>query len=487
MRRPLLLQFFPAVMALLCLTSCSTAKAPRSQSNPEVVKLTSFWQPQLLYILPAPYSRLYVEVDAVEGCQPVDATLDKLREFLATHCQKPGGIEIVRGDVIPAATARGIPLRALARKFMNGPPENAANTNTAYLYVLYCDPALSDKPALADANVPKASTTLKRRHTERNPHVDFLPYPPVMYINPHYGPKRFQSDLLLHEAGHELGLAGRATNAFAYHCLDENCLMNWTLRFHIRRFLLGMDPVKQHQLCALCLAQLEDSAKQPPPSNLRFVGPVLVRSERNYHVLTFPDRVKVISGELTERDCRDFASAVRAEKVPAENDDMRVDWFVKDEVLNEPSKVIDVFNRAKADPLEPVRISAPKALAQFCVSKSQFTNAINICTEAIASNAKDDWSYNLLAWVRATCPDSSLRDGKEAVSLATKACELTNWKESSWIDTLAAAYAESGEFQRAIQFQEQALSLGSPSESEQKGMQERLALYEQSQPYREKP
>jgi hypothetical protein len=485
------LRFFLGVLVLscACLTSCSTAKAPRSQSNPDIVKLTAFWHPELLYILPSPYSRLYVEVGAVEGCIPSDATLDKLRDFLATYCHKPNGIEIVRGDVIPAVAARGVPLRALARKYFNGPPENATASPPAYLYVLYCDPSLCDKPPVPRADQQTISTPARRQKAEIKPHVDFLPYPPVMYINPHYGPKNVQNELLIHEAGHELGLAARATNAFAYHCLDTTCLMNWTLRLHHLsiRFLLGMDPVRQRQLCPMCIAQLRDSAKQSPPSNLRFVGPVLVRSEMNYHVLSLPDRIKVIAGKLTDQDCRDFASAIRAEKISPQNDDTRVDWFIKDEVLDKPTHISNLFTQAKADPLEPIRMTAPKIFGQIYASHGQFTNAIDICREVIRTNPKDDWSYNLLAWIEATCPDPSLRDGKEAISAATKACDLTTWKEWSWIDTLAAAYAESGDFQRAIQFQEQALRTGNPPESDQNAMQDRLALYKQSQPYREKP
>jgi hypothetical protein len=232
---------------------------------------------------------------------------------------------------------------------------------------------------------------------------------------------------------------------------------------------------------------LKESAKQSPPTNLSFVGPVLVRSETNYHVLALPDRIKIIAGEMSDQDCRDFASAVRAEKVPPDNDDLRVDWFVKDEVVDRVASISDTFNRVKLDPLEAVRTTAPKIFAQICVSHGQFTNAVNICREAIASNSKDDWSYNLLAWIRATCPDSSVRDGKEAVFAATKACELTNWREWSWIDTLAAGHAESGDFKSALQFEEQALRTGNPSESDQAEMQERLALYKQARPYREKP
>src|SRR6267142_1835628 len=395
--------FYAAVLILLCacLTGCATAKAPRSQSFPEAVKLTSFWQPQLLYILPSPHSRLYVEVDAVEGCQPSDATLNKLRDFLTKYCNKPDGIDIIRGDVIPAGTARGIPFQALARKFINGPPENNSASPPAYLYVLYYDPALCNKPALTRTE-QSVVTTPRHKPAMREPHVDFLPYPPVMYINPRYGPKKVQNELLIHEAGHELGLAGRSTNAFAYHCLDKKCLMNWTLRYHRVRSLFGMDLVNQRQLCPLCIAQLTESAKQLPPTNLRFKGPVLVRTETNYHVLCLPGRVKVIAGELTDQDCRDFASVVRGEKIPPENDNLCVNWFVKNEVFNELVKIGDLFDRAKVDPLELVRTTAPNIIfARFYATHGQFTNAINICREAIGSNPKDDWSYNLLAWIEA--------------------------------------------------------------------------------------
>ena len=72
-------------------------------------------------------------------------------------------------------------------------------------------------------------------------------------------------------------------------------------------------------------------------------------------------------------------------------------------------------------------------------------------------------------------------------SAAAQACELTEWRNAPWIDTLAAAYAEAGEFKRALEMQERALHTGKATESEQKEMRQRLSFYEQSQPFREKP
>jgi protein O-mannosyl-transferase len=66
---------------------------------------------------------------------------------------------------------------------------------------------------------------------------------------------------------------------------------------------------------------------------------------------------------------------------------------------------------------------------------------------------------NNLAWLRATCPDSSLRDGAEAVVLAREADQLSGGENITFIRTLAAAYAESGRFNEAIETAQRAAQL----------------------------
>jgi len=77
----------------------------------------------------------------------------------------------------------------------------------------------------------------------------------------------------------------------------------------------------------------------------------------------------------------------------------------------------------------------------------------------VAANAPDSpRMLDELAWLLATYPDSKSRDGTEAVYLAEHACDLTERRIPALLDTLAAAYAEAGDFPRAISAAEEALN-----------------------------
>lgn len=93
--------------------------------------------------------------------------------------------------------------------------------------------------------------------------------------------------------------------------------------------------------------------------------------------------------------------------------------------------------------------------------------------------------WNSLAWFLATVPAKEARNGREAVEAASKACELTNWKKNDYLDTLAAAYAEAGEFEQAVKYQERALRTGFIPREDRRGFEARLAQYRQRKPYRD--
>jgi tetratricopeptide (TPR) repeat protein len=92
---------------------------------------------------------------------------------------------------------------------------------------------------------------------------------------------------------------------------------------------------------------------------------------------------------------------------------------------------------------------------------------------------------NALAWLFATCPDANFRDGKKAVEHATKACELTGWKKPFYFDSLAAAYAEAGDFAQAVKWQQKAAEAPDAfAKDDVPEVRLRLRLYEKGKPYR---
>lgn len=119
----------------------------------------------------------------------------------------------------------------------------------------------------------------------------------------------------------------------------------------------------------------------------------------------------------------------------------------------------------------------------YCNQKME---AIAAYQEALRLNPNHVMSHNNLAWILATSRQAAFRDGKKAVEHATRACELTDWKNPWYLDTLAAAYAEVGAYQSAVDWQEKAVaSASSFSEEELPLVRKRLALYRGRQPYRE--
>ena len=88
------------------------------------------------------------------------------------------------------------------------------------------------------------------------------------------------------------------------------------------------------------------------------------------------------------------------------------------------------------------------------------------------------------AWFLATCPDPSFRNGQQAVKDAKAACSIMVWKDEHMIDTLAAAYAETGDFDSAMRYAQQALAVKDISEVDSKKIQRHLELFKQNKPIR---
>lgn len=186
-------------------------------------------------------------------------------------------------------------------------------------------------------------------------------------------------------------------------------------------------------------------------------------------------------------------------------------------------KAIGTLDKAMADLNEAIR-RAPRELKNYCGRASTFEDMGQLerakadYDQATRLNPKDTNDYRFrgsahfakgdykaaaadfekaahlsprdydalvsLAWFHATCPNDSLRNGQQALEKSLQACELTHWQSADVVDTLAAAYAEVGDFDRAVRYETQAISMRGVHAFRRKKMQERLDLYRQHKPYR---
>lgn len=161
------------------------------------------------------------------------------------------------------------------------------------------------------------------------------------------------------------------------------------------------------------------------------------------------------------------------------------------------------YDRAIADYGQAMQLAPSDPLPRLnrglsYAKKGEYERAVADLFEASRLAPNDQFSpvnralvYNSLAWVYATCPADRIRDGKKALELASKACELSDWKVANFLDTLAAAHAEVGQFEEAVKWQQKALD--SPDylqdypdrENELDQARARLKLYQDGKPYRE--
>jgi Flp pilus assembly protein TadD len=136
--------------------------------------------------------------------------------------------------------------------------------------------------------------------------------------------------------------------------------------------------------------------------------------------------------------------------------------------------------------LKPDYPEAHNNLASLLIGMGQFARAADHLREALRIDPAQPAVLESLAWLYATCPQDSVRNGSEAVRLAQQLCQLTDDNPSA-LDTLAAAYAEVGEFAWAVAVAQRAVSAAVERGQSDLAMafEVRRRLYRAGQPFRE--
>ena len=137
----------------------------------------------------------------------------------------------------------------------------------------------------------------------------------------------------------------------------------------------------------------------------------------------------------------------------------------------------------KALQLRPNNPKAHSNLGNALVFLGKFEEAIEHYQKELKLKPDSIGTSNNLAFVLATIEDDDLRDPAEAVRLAKRACELTQYSLPSSLDTLGVAYAAASDFPKAIETAKKALRLAGNNQELTNEIQEHLELYKANKPY----
>ena len=128
-------------------------------------------------------------------------------------------------------------------------------------------------------------------------------------------------------------------------------------------------------------------------------------------------------------------------------------------------------------------VQAHMALGELLLLTGRVAEAVGRYRTVLAMEPRQPMSLNNLAWLLASCADASLRNPDEAVRLAERLCQLTNFREPLSLDTLSVAYASDGQFDRAVEVVEKAIQLAKPRGISTKNMEARLGLFRDRRPF----
>lgn len=178
-----------------------------------------------------------------------------------------------------------------------------------------------------------------------------------------------------------------------------------------------------------------------------------------------------------DRAIADFGEVIaRGGRSPAVYTNRGVAWLAQGEY----QRAIEDFSQALVN--DPRFAPAYEARASARAASGNFRDAAQDYREAISLDPGFAQAHNNLAWLLATAPADAVRDGAAAVQHATRACELTGYQDAGFLDTLAAALAEAGSMEEAVDRAEAAARLA--PDHKQPAIQQRLQLYRNGQPYR---
>lgn len=137
----------------------------------------------------------------------------------------------------------------------------------------------------------------------------------------------------------------------------------------------------------------------------------------------------------------------------------------------------------QATKVQPENLAAHLGLADLYSAQGRTQDAVNQHRRVLKMAPDQPMSLNNLAWILATSENYAFRDPKEALSLAKRLCERTEYREPVSLDTYAVALAANGQFVEAVKTIKTAIRLAKESNKPTDRMEARQKLFESRQTY----
>ncbi|MDR1925246.1 MAG: tetratricopeptide repeat protein [Planctomycetaceae bacterium] len=162
---------------------------------------------------------------------------------------------------------------------------------------------------------------------------------------------------------------------------------------------------------------------------------------------------------------------------------MRVDILYNQKQYKNALELLDPLVKEQPENLGLLRLKG-----NILLSMRRHTDAVKVFEAVIKADPTDKTTLNNLSWILSTSTIDMIRDGKRALELAEQACKLTDYKAAYILSTLAAAYAELGDFKKAIEFSEKSIELSKEDPNVRdrvEVLKEELETYKKNMPYRD--
>jgi tetratricopeptide (TPR) repeat protein len=176
------------------------------------------------------------------------------------------------------------------------------------------------------------------------------------------------------------------------------------------------------------------------------------------------------------------------EQAVSANPDYAFAWSNLGNVLagfGEFEKAAVAYGRSLA--LDPANATMRHQLFTVLFRMGLYDQAASVLADGVRRDPEAMSLAASLAWLRATCPDDTVRNGERALVLAERVCESDGYRDPYSLRTLAAAQAESGRFESAIATAERAqtMALEQGLADVAASLDRHLDAYRAGQPWRE--